>query len=134
MLLIIYVDSSTSEVSLKDIIQHYRDYNKEDVPLDYIDRHEFDQYSQRMEDEHARQNHRITELEKISAQNNQLLLSVNKLATSMENMQKELTKQGGRLEVLESRDGEKWRNTIADIIKVLIGAVITFLLTQIGIV
>ena len=102
--------------------------------MDYLDRHEFDQYSQRMEDEHARQNHRITELEKISAQNNQLLLSVNKLATSMEYMQKELTKQGGRLEILESRDGEKWRNTISDIIKVLIGAVVTFLLTQIGIV
>lgn len=102
--------------------------------MDYIERHEFDQYSQRMEAEHERQNHRIADLEALSKQNNQLLISVNKLASSMETMQKELTKQGGRLEVLEARDGEKWRNTIADSIKVLIGALITFLLSQVGIV
>lgn len=93
-----------------------------------------EEFAKRMEEEHKRQNHRITKLEELSKQNNQLLISVNKLASSMENMQKELTKQGGRLEILESRDGEKWRNTISDILKVLIGAVITFLLTQIGIV
>lgn len=93
-----------------------------------------EEFAKRMEEEHKRQNHRITDLEELSKQNNQLLISVNKLASSMETMQKELTKQGGRLEILESRDGEKWRNTIADILKVLIGAVITFLLAQIGIV
>lgn len=104
------------------------------MPLDYIDRHEFEQYSQRMEDEHVRQNHRITDVEKALEQNNKLLVSVEKLALSMENMQKELANQGSRLEELESRDGEKWRSTVSDIIKILIGACITFVLSQIGIV
>ena len=102
--------------------------------MDYIDRHEFEQYSQRMEDEHVRQNHRITDVEKTLEQNNKLLISVEKLALSMENMQKELANQGSRLEELESRDGEKWRSTISDIVKILIGACITFVLSQIGIV
>lgn len=102
--------------------------------MDYIDRHEFEQYSQRMEDEHVRQNHRITDVEKALEQNNKLLVSVEKLALSMENMQKELANQGSRLEELESRDGEKWRSTVSDIIKILIGACITFVLSQIGIV
>lgn len=102
--------------------------------MDYIDRHEFEQYSQRMKDEHVRQNHRITDVEKALEQNNKLLVSVEKLALSMENMQKELSNQGSRLEELESRDGEKWRSTVSDIVKILIGACITFVLSQIGIV
>ena len=102
--------------------------------MDYIDRHEFDQYSQRMEDEHARQNHRIADLEKFSEQNNQLLVTINKLATSMENMQKELTKQGGRLEVLESRDGNKWRQLVSHGLTVLVTVLVTYALRQIGIV
>lgn len=102
--------------------------------MDYIDRHEFDQYSQRMEDEHARQNHRIADLEALSKQNNQLLISVNKLASSMETMQKELTKQGGRLEVLESRDGNKWRQLVSHGLTVLVTVLVTYALRQIGIV
>lgn len=92
-----------------------------------------DEFVKRMEDEHNRQNHRITNLEKFSEQNNQLLISINNLATSMENMQKELAKQGGRLEILESRDGEKWRKVVSHGIAVAVGIIITFLFKQIGI-
>ena len=102
--------------------------------MDYIERHEFDQYSQRMESEHERQNHRIADLEALSKQNNQLLISVNKLASSMETMQKELTKQGGRLEVLESRDGNKWRQLVSHGLTVLVTVLVTYALRQIGIV
>ena len=115
------------------------------------------EFAKRMEDEHARQNHRIADLEKFSEQNNQLLVTINKLATSMENMQKELqnnqllisvnilassmetmqkelTKQGGRLEVLESRDGNKWRQLVSHGLTVLVTVLVTYALRQIGIV
>lgn len=92
------------------------------------------EFAKRMEDEHARQNHRIADLEKISEQNNQLLVTINKLATSMENMQKELQKQGGRLEVLESRDGNKWRQLVSHGLTVLVTVLVTYALRQIGIV
>ena len=92
------------------------------------------EFAKRMEDEHARQNHRIADLEKFSEQNNQLLVTINKLATSMENMQKELQKQGGRLEVLESRDGNKSRQLVSHGLTVLVTVLVTYALRQIGIV
>lgn len=98
----------------------------------FIERHEFDQYSQRMEDEHKRQNHRISEAEKALEQNNKLLVSVEKLALSMENMQKELSNQGTRLEELESRDGKMWRKVASHLITTALGIVIAYLFMQIG--
>lgn len=98
----------------------------------YVTRVEYEEHNKRMEDEHARQNHRISLLEKATEQNNKLLISVEKLALNMENMQKEQKEQGERLEVLENRDGQMWRTAVADIIKVLIGGIVGFLLTQIG--
>lgn len=99
---------------------------------EFVTRLEYEEHNKRMEDEHKRQNHRINIVEKAMEQNNKLLVSVEKLALSMENMQKEQQEQGERLVELENRDGEKWRNTVADIIKVVIGGILGFLFTQIG--
>lgn len=99
---------------------------------DFIERHEFEQYSQRMNDEHIRQNHRITEVERVLEQNNKLLVSVEKLALSMENMQKELSSQGNRLEELESRDGKMWRKVVSHLITTALGIVVAYLFMQVG--
>ena len=85
-----------------------------------------------MQDEHKRQNHRIDELEKAFEQNNKLLISVEKLALSMENMQKELRDQSNRLDTIEGRDGEMWRKVVGYVVTAVIGAVIGFVFTQIG--
>ena len=100
----------------------------------YLTISEHKEYSKRMDDEHKRQNQRLDELEKQTAQNNKLLVSVEKLALSMENMQKEQKEQGDRLEALESRDGEMWRKVVSYIITAVIGAVVGFVFKQIGIV
>lgn len=99
---------------------------------EYISRREHDEYAKRMDEEHKRQNHRITELEKAMEQNTKLLLSVEKLALNMENMQKEQKEQGERLESLESRDGEMWRKVTSYVITAVIGVVIGFIFKQIG--
>lgn len=99
----------------------------------YLTINEHKEYARRMDDEHKRQNHRIDELEKQTVQNNKLLVSVEKLALSMENMQKEQKEQGDRLEALESRDGEMWRKVVSYIITAVIGGVVGFVLKQIGI-
>lgn len=91
-----------------------------------------EEFAKRMEDEHKRQNHRIATLEKALEENNKLLVSVEKLALSMENMQKELRSQGDRLEIVESRDGEKWRKVVSHVITVAIGIIVGFLFKQIG--
>lgn len=97
-----------------------------------LTRAEHNEFAKRMEDEHHRQNKRIGELEDRLEQNNKLLVSVEKLALSMENMQKEQKDQGDRLEKLESRDGELWRKTLGYVISAVIGGVIAFIFTQIG--
>lgn len=99
---------------------------------DFWSRQEQVQYAQRMEDEHHRQNRRIEELEKALEQNNKLLISVEKLALNMENMQKEQKEQGERLEKLEGRDGEMWRKVVGYVVTAVIGIVVGFIFTQIG--
>ena len=97
-----------------------------------LTRAEHNEFAKRMEDEHARQNHRIAEIEKTLEQNNQLLIHVERLATSMETMQKEQSNQGERLKKLESKDGEMWRKVVGYVITAIIGIVIGFIFMQIG--
>ena len=99
---------------------------------DYIERHEFDHYAQRMEDEHARQNHRILELENITKQIAIIASSVEKLAFSLQSMVKEQEQQGLRIEVIEQRDGEMWRKVVSHTITVGIGIIVGFAFKQLG--
>ena len=61
-----------------------------------------------------------------------LTAAVERLATSMENMAKEQDKQGKRLEALEKRDGEMWRKTVGYVVTAIVGIVLGFVFTQIG--
>lgn len=97
-----------------------------------ISRAEHQEFEKRMEDEHKRQNKRIDELERAFEQNNRLLVSVEKLAISMENMQKELKVHNARLDVLEGRDGEMWRKVVGYATTAIVGIVIGFIFTQFG--
>ena len=47
-------------------------------------------------------------------------------------MLKEQVKQGKRLETLENRDGEMWRKVVGYIVTAVIGIVLGFVFTQIG--
>ena len=98
-----------------------------------ISREEHKEFCRRMEDEHKRINHRVADLEETVRQIGELTASVQKLALSVESMARTQSKQGERLEELEGRDGKMWRKVSGYIITMLIGAVITFALTQIGI-
>ena len=77
-----------------------------------ITREEHEEFRRRLEEENKRQDARIKTLEETVRQIGALATSVEKLAVSMQSMLKEQEKQGKRLEVLESRDGEKWRKVM----------------------
>ncbi len=98
----------------------------------YITRNEHDEFCRRMEDENSRQNKRIGALEETVRQISALTVSVEKLAVNMESMLKEQGKQGERLKALEGLDGEKWRSVTSHIITAVVGAVICYILTHIG--
>ena len=97
-----------------------------------IPRAEHQEFARRQDEENHRQNRRIEELEENVRQIGVLATSVEKLATSMESMVKEQEQQGKRLEVLESRDGEKWRKITEHIITAVISIIVGYIFAQIG--
>lgn len=97
-----------------------------------ITRAEHEEFKRRLEEENARQDKRISLLEDSVRQTGALTASVERLATNMENMAKEQEKQGKRLEALEGRDGEMWRKVVAYIVTAVVGIVIGFVFTQLG--
>lgn len=91
-----------------------------------------EEYAKRMEDEHKRQNKRLDLLEENQRQIGDLTISVKEMAISMKQMLEEQKDQGERLDELESRDGEKWRKISTHAIALVVGAVITYILKQLG--
>lgn len=97
-----------------------------------ITRAEYEEYQKRIEDEDHRQNRRIEQLEENTKQINALTVSIEKLAQSVESMVREQEAQGKRLVSLESEDGEMWRKVVGYVITAVIGIVLGFAFTQIG--
>lgn len=97
-----------------------------------ITREEHEEFRRRLEEENKRQDARIKTLEETVRQIGALATSVEKLAVSMQSMLKEQEKQGKRLEVLESRDGEKWRKVMGYIATTAAGVVLGYLFKRIG--
>lgn len=97
-----------------------------------ISREEHEEFAKRMEAENHRQNRRLDLLESTVQQIGDIAASVEKMAISLQSMVKEQEQQGRRLAVLENRDGEMWRKALSYAVTVLVGAVIGFMLKQIG--
>ena len=90
------------------------------------------EYARRMEDEHKRQNKRITDLEEKVEDIGDLTASVSRLAQSIELMAKTQEKQGKRLEALEQKPAKRWDTLVDKIIWAFAAALISFLLARIG--
>lgn len=95
-----------------------------------ISRGEHNEFARRIADQERRQDKRLELLEGTVREIGDLTLSVHTLAKSMESMVKEQEKQGKRLQALESRDGEKWRNLMGYIATALTSGAVTLLLSH----
>lgn len=91
-----------------------------------------EEFAKRVEAEDARQNARIAELETGLREVRALNASIERLATSMENMAREQERQGERLEALEGRDGELWRKAVWLVVSTVIGAILGYVIHGIG--
>lgn len=107
---------------------------------DFISRREHEAFAElmksenkRLEDENDRQNKRIGVLEDSVQEISKLAANTEKLAANMENMLKAQEQQGQRLEKLEARDGEMWRKVVGYIATAVVGIILGFIFTQIGI-
>ena len=99
---------------------------------DFLPRDVHDEFAQRMEDEHRRINHRLGKVEETIGEINRLTLSVQSLAESVQRMCKEQERQSERLQTLEGRDGEKWREVVKYLITGVVGAVVGYIMTRLG--
>ena len=91
-----------------------------------------EEYARRMEDEHKRQNKRITDLEEKVEDIGDLTASVASLAKSVEQMAKAQEKQGQRLEALEQKPAKRWDSLVDKAIWAVAGALIAYALSQMG--
>lgn len=99
---------------------------------EYISRAEHEEFAHRMEDAHRRQDKRLELLEGSVEQIGAIARSVDKLAQSVQQMCKEQERQGKRLEALEGQDGQKWRQVVSYVTTAVIGILLGFLATQLG--
>ncbi|GLG89152.1 hypothetical protein [Sellimonas catena] len=99
---------------------------------EFISRGEHEEFVRRIEDERKRTNHRLEDLEEGLRQIQDLTASVERLALSVESMAKSQGKQEERLETLEGRDGEMWRKVTGYVVTAVIGIVVGYIFTQIG--
>jgi len=99
---------------------------------DFISRAEHKEFSDRIDAENTRQNHRIERLEITVEKINNLATATEKLATNMEAMLKEQEKQSKQIAALESKDGQKWREVAKIVVTALITTAIAALAVMIG--
>lgn len=99
---------------------------------DAISRSEHEEFAKRIEEGDKRQDRRIELLEENTRQIGALTVSVEKLAQSIEVMCKEQEQQGQRLQALEGRDGEMWRKVVGYVVTAILGILIGFVFTQLG--
>ena len=97
-----------------------------------IDRAEHEEFRRRMEDEHKRISHRLSDLEETVRQIGELTTSVHSLAQSVEQLVRGQNRQEQRLEELENRDGDTWRKVKWYLLTLAIGAVFGLVVAQIG--
>ena len=99
---------------------------------EYITRNEHEEIRKAIDQENTRQNHRLQKLEDNVLEIGKTIAIIERLATNMEHIAREQEKQGARLEALESRDGQMWRKAIGYVVTAIIGGVITYVLTHVG--
>ena len=86
----------------------------------------------KLEAEDDRQNERLDKMENHMESIDKIAVSVEKLAINMEHMFKEQQSQSERLKVIEDRDGNKWRNVSSYVITTIIGLVLGYLASKLG--
>lgn len=91
-----------------------------------------EEFALRMEEEHKRQNKRLTDLETTVKNIGSLTASVARLAESMEQLTQIQEKQNKRLEELEGRDGEMWRKVVGYAATFIVGAILSFIFARLG--
>lgn len=96
---------------------------------DFLTKAEHSEFSKRLDKEAEIINTRITALEKAVVGITQITINVERLATSMEQVVKEIEKQGKRLDAIEDTPKKRWETIVAAIIAGLVGFALNGIIT-----
>lgn len=99
---------------------------------DYLTISEHREFARRIDEENTRQNKRLTELETTVREINKLVVSVERMAVSMQQMGEEQKRTNDRLDKIEAEPANKWRVAISSIITGIIGLALGALGAMIG--
>lgn len=99
--------------------------------MDYIGRHEHDEFVKRMEEEHTRQNKRIKKLEDDIEEQLELVRAVDRMSLNMESMLKEQVKQGEEIKALKEVPMKNWNTVKTAILSAIGGAIGTGVIASI---
>lgn len=109
------------------------------MPDEFITRREHEEFARRLDtenhrrdDEDRRQNKRLDAVEASVQRINDLTIAIEKMAVNIGTMASELKQQGERLENIEAKPGKKWETLVTDIIKLIVAAVVGFVIAKIG--
>lgn len=100
---------------------------------EFISRDVFDERMKSLDAENDRQNHRITKIEDTINTLNELTISVREIAVSLTNMQRELERQGRRLDTIEAEPADKWKGLTKTVITGIVSALVAYFLAKGGI-
>lgn len=95
---------------------------------EYVTEKEFNLATKRIDEENKRQNERLLSLETNYAIVNQLSIHMERLASNMEAMAKELARQGTKLNDLEMKPAKRWDLIITSLITGIVGAIVGMML------
>lgn len=96
------------------------------MPEEYITREVHAEFAKRVEEENARQNHRLTQLETDVKDNRKLTTSVEILAKSVERIAKEQEQISARLTRIEEEPAENWKKAVWLVVTALISAAVGY--------
>lgn len=102
------------------------------MDAEYVTRREHAEFAERIKEEDNRQNKRIAKLEDSVEKIEDLASSVKVLAVNMDNMAKELAKQGLKLDAIESKPAQNWEKLAWAVGGAIIVAIIGLVLKQVG--
>lgn len=100
---------------------------------DFVMQVEFRERMQRVDDENTRQNKRLEKLEAIMDSVQNLAISIQKLTVQIEQMQREIQRQGERVEEIEKEPADNWKAAVKTVVTVLITAAVTYLISKGGV-
>ena len=92
---------------------------------EYIERPEYEEYKEKVDQRIKRGEARIEEAENNIKSLTELTSAVKELAINMKGVERELTKQGERLEKIEQEPADTWKTVKRTIITVIITALAT---------